>query len=95
MKYISLPKCNLYLVGSGNDRNGNKIVKLTFPNSRSFSIQTQTRSLKNTSSILRGLKTKKDMETLSASELAKISKEVCGYIKNYGSATQQSKLRTY
>ena len=94
MADISLPKCNLYLVGSGHDTNGNKIVKLNFPNSRGFSIQTNG-NLKNTGSILRGLKTKKDMETLSAIDLTKISKEVCSYIKNYGSATQQKKLRTY
>jgi hypothetical protein len=93
-KDVSLPKCNLYLVGSGLDTNGNKVVKLNFPNSRTFSIQTGG-NLPNTGNILRGLKTAKDMESVSDSDLAKISKEVCVYIKKYGSETQKKKLRVY
>ena len=91
-KQISLPKCNLYLIGSGNDINGNKIVKLTFLNSRGFSIQT-TGNLKQTGTILRGLKTTKDMERVSSSDLSTISKEVCSFLKQYGSPTQKKRLR--
>ena len=91
-KDISLPDCNLYLLASGYDRNGNKIVKLSFPNQRGFSIETG-RSLSLTGSILRGLKTPKDMQSVSKSELKVISKEVCNYIKNYGSELQKKKLR--
>jgi len=39
-KEISLPNSNLYLKGFGLDINGNMTVKLTFPNARGFSIQT-------------------------------------------------------
>ena len=50
----SLPTSNLYLVASGLDVNGNKVVKLRFPNERAFSIQTNS-NLPQTHSILRGL----------------------------------------
>jgi hypothetical protein len=93
-KDVSLPKCNLYLIGSGNDANGNKIVKLKFTNSRGFSIQT-TGNIPKTGSILRGLKTLKDMENISDSDLLVISKEVCSFIKEYGSDLQKKKLRIY
>jgi hypothetical protein len=91
---IDLPKCNLYLTGSGHDSNGNKIIKLSYVNSRGFSIQT-TGNLSKTGSILRGLKTKKELEGISKSDLSIIAKEVCNYIKNYGSDNQKKKLRTY
>ena len=93
-KEVSLPKTNLLLVGSGQDVNGNKVVKLQFPNSRSFSIQTGG-NLPKTGSILRGLKTAKDMESVESSDLATISKEVVSYIKEYGSDTQKKKLKVY
>lgn len=93
-KTISLPKCNLHLAGSGYDVNGNKIVKLNFPNSRGFSIQTGG-NLPKTGSLLRGKKTVKQMESLSSSDLLTISKEVCAFIKAYGSDNQKSKLRLY
>ena len=59
---VSLPNSNLYLVASGLDINGNKVVKLSFPNARAFSIQTNGK-LRNTNNILRGLKTPTDMLT--------------------------------
>jgi hypothetical protein len=40
MADIALQNSNLYLIGFGRDTNGNTIVKLSFPNSRGFSIQT-------------------------------------------------------
>ena len=92
-KDVSLPKCNLYLEGSGLDTNGNKVVKVSFPNSRAFSIQTSG-NLPNTGRILRGLKTKKDMNSVSTSDLTKISKEVCAYVKEFGSVAQKKKLRS-
>lgn len=94
MKDISLPKCNLLLTGSGYDTNGNKTVKLKFYNSRGFSIQT-TGNLRKTGSILRGLRTRTDMQSLTKHELSEISKEVCSYLKKYGSASQKKKLRIY
>lgn len=95
MADIALPKSNLYLEGSGLDTNGNKVVKIGISSlKRAFSIQTNG-NLPKTGSILRGLKTKKDMEKVSASDLAIISKEVVAYIKEFGTDTQKSKLRTY
>lgn len=92
---IQLPKTNLYLEGSGQDANGNKVVKLSIVSMpRAFSIQTNG-NLPKTGSILRGLKTKKDMEKVSKSDLSIISKEVVAYIKDYGTSTQKAKLRTY
>ena len=91
---VSLPNSNLYLVSSGLDTNGNKVVKLSFPNERVFSIQTGG-GLPKTGSILRGLKTPTDMLTVSKSDLAVIERECVAYIKAYGSPLQKKKLRTY
>ena len=91
---VSLPNSNLYLVASGMDANGNKVVKLSFPNERAFSIQTNS-GLPKTGSILRGLKTPTDMLTVSKSDLAVLEKECVGYIKSYGSSLQKKKLKTY
>jgi hypothetical protein len=35
-KDISLQNSNLYLTGFGLDSNGNRVVKLSFPNARGF-----------------------------------------------------------
>lgn len=92
---IALPKSNLYLEGSGQDKNGNKIVKLSIPSlTKGFSIQTNG-NMPKTGSILRGLKTKKDMEKVSTADLAIISKEAVSYIKQHGTTSQKSKLKTY
>lgn len=93
-KTISLPKCNLHLLGSGHDANGNKIVKLSFVNTRGFSIQTNG-NLKKTGTILRGLKTYSDMKELSKRDLNTIAAEVVKYIKKYGSPKQKTKLKIY
>jgi len=90
----SLPTSNLYLVASGLDVNGNKVVKLRFPNERAFSIQTNS-NLPQTHSILRGLKTPKDMLEVSKSDLAIIDKECVAFIKAHGSPLQKKKLKTY
>lgn len=94
MADISLPKCNLYLVASGLDSNGNKVVKMKFPNSRTFAIQTNG-NLNSTGRILRGLKTATDMKKVSSADLKVIATEVCDYIQNYGSATQKKSLKIY
>lgn len=91
---INLPKTNLYLEGSGYDINGNRVIKLSFPNSRGFSIQMGS-GLPKSYSILRGLKTHKDMLTVDKKDLIVISKEVSGYIKKYGSDTQKKKLKIF
>lgn len=90
----ALPKSNLYLVASGLDVNGNKVVKLRFPNERSFSIQTNS-NLPKTHAILRGLKSPKDMLQVSESDLAIIDEECSEFIKEHGSPSQKKKLKTY
>lgn len=91
---VALPESNLYLVASGLDVNGNKVVKLRFPNERAFSIQTNS-NLPKTHEILRGLKTPKDMLEVSESDLAIIDKECVAFIKAHGSPLQKKKLKTY
>lgn len=91
---VSLPNSNLYLVSSGHDVNGNKVVKITFPNQRAFSIQTNG-NLPRTGTILRGLKTPTDMLKVSKSDLAVIEKECVAYIKAYGTPLQKKKLRVH
>jgi hypothetical protein len=90
-KSIQFPNCNLFLVGGGYDINGNSIVKIAFPNDRSFSIQTNG-VLKNTNKLIR-----KDtkIEELSDNDIAKIGKEVCEYIKEFGTKNQKEKLKIY
>ena len=90
---VALPESNLYLVASGLDVNGNKVVKLRFPNERAFSIQTNS-NLPQTHSILRGLKTPKDMLEVSESDLAIIDEECSEFIKEHGSPSQKKKLKT-
>jgi hypothetical protein len=91
-KGVKLPYSNFILLGSGHDVNGNKIVKLQVEgNSRGFSIQTNG-NLPKTHSILHGLKSAKDMQTLSMAALDNISKEVCDYIEKHGSANQKKGL---
>jgi len=92
-KDISLPNSNLYLTGFGLDTNGNSVVKLTFPNARGFSIQTNG-VLKETHSIGKGL-SKKGIQGLSHKQLKDIGKECVNYIKSYGSILQKKKLKTY
>lgn len=93
-KDISLPNSNLYIKGSGLNTNGNKVIKLSFPNGPSFSIQTNG-NLPNTHSLLRGLKTIKQLEVLTKTEIKQIEKECISYIKKHGSELQKSKLRVY
>jgi len=95
-KDISIPlkNSNLYLVASGLDRNGNKVIKLKFPNERGFSIQTNG-ALPKTNNILRGLKTPKDMFEISNIDLITIENECINYIISFGSTTQKKKIKTY
>ena len=90
---VLLPKSNIHLVGSGLDKNGNKIIKLEISSmGRGFSIQSLG-NLPQTHRILYGKKTAKDMEGISKSDLAAISKEVVGYVSEFGSTAQKAKLR--
>jgi hypothetical protein len=88
---IPFESSNLYLVGSGVDTNGNHIVKVTFPNQRAFSIQTNG-TLPHTN---RALKSVDKISQLSAADLSNIEKEVNDYVKNYGSDKQKKSLHLY
>ncbi len=94
-KTISLPNSNLDIIGAGLDTNGNRVIKLSFPNSNGFSIRTNG-TLKNTHRALSGLKTITEIEkSVTKSQLSEIEKEVVAYIRLYGSDMQKKKLRTY
>lgn len=90
---VALPNSNLYLKGFRLDVNGNMTVKLTYPNQRGFSIQTNG-VLKETHYHSSRLG-KKGIQGLTAKELKDIEKECVEYIKKYGSDLQKKKLRTY
>jgi len=92
MTDIAFQNCNLYLKGKGRDINGNSIIKLGWASGRGFSIQTNQRGLMETQKILRDVNR---ISQIKVGDLAKIEKQVCNYIKNYGSKLQKKKLRTY
>ena len=76
---IPFSSSNLYFNGFGKDTNGNSIVKVSFPNSRAFSIQTngdlpKTHSLKQQYS---------KIENLSEKDLKVVEKEVNGDEPNH------------
>lgn len=87
-----LPNSNLFLTGVGHDINGNRIVKLRFLDSKGFSIQTSG-SLQNTEYAIRGKKTEKDLHEIPEKEMYSISKEICTYIQEFGTAKQKQKLK--
>jgi hypothetical protein len=89
IKELSFDNSNLYLNGFGIDSNGNSVVKVSFPNQKAFSIQTNG-VLKETNNLY----TKKINE-LTESQLSVIEKEVIDYIKSFGSAKQKSTLKVY
>ena len=88
---IPFSSSNLYFNSFGKDSNGNSVIKVSFPNSRAFSIQTngdlpKTHSLKQQYS---------KIENLSDKDLKIVEKEVTDYVKEFGSDTQIKKLNTY
>jgi hypothetical protein len=80
---------NLYLNGFGIDSNGNSVVKVSFPNQRAFSIQTNG-VLKETNNLYT-----KNINDLKESEKKTIEKEVVEYVKEFGSKEQKQRLKTY
>ena len=89
---VELPNSNLWLIGGGIDMNGNRVVKLSFPNSRSFSIQTGNGRLFETEKLLRG-DVKPDL--LTDENLETIEMEIIAYIQQFGSRFQKSELKVY
>jgi hypothetical protein len=90
-KEISFENSNLYLVGKGNDTNGNAVVKVKYPNSGTFSIQTLG-NLPKTKSILGGVS---NLGEIEKTDLEKMEKEIVSYIESFGSASQKRGLKTY
>lgn len=90
-KEISFEKSNLYLVGKGHDTNGNAVVKVKYPNSGTFSIQTLG-NLPKTKSILNGVS---NLAELTAEDLERMEKEIVSYIESFGTPTQKKGLKTY
>jgi hypothetical protein len=76
---IAFETSNLYFNGKGMDVNGNKVVRVSFPNSRAFSIQTNG-NLPKTHSMSKG---------------GYDEKEINQYVKEYGSDAQKKKLKCY
>lgn len=85
------PTSNLRLVGFGNDINGNRVIRLKYPNSRGFSIQTGGNMLPETDWF--SDRYWNSLQMITYVDLAKIEKEIVDYIKKYGSVTQKKKLR--
>jgi hypothetical protein len=87
-KDIALNNSNLYLKGAGNDTNGNLTVKLTFPNQRGFSIQTNGNLPATHGIFMYG----KNIKDLTAPELEIIELESIAYIQKFGSKKQKDLL---
>lgn len=81
---------NLLFYGFRLDVNGNKVIVLSFPDEKKFSIQTNG-NLPTAHSVSQGWNRS---STLSADDNRKISSEAVEYIRKYGSETQKGKLKS-
>jgi hypothetical protein len=88
---IEFEKANLYLVGRGRDVNGNKVVKISFPNQRPFSIQTLG-NLPKTHRIFREYDKNED---ITPADVKTIENEIVAYIEEFGSKKQKQSLKKY
>jgi hypothetical protein len=88
---IEFEKANLYLVGRGRDINGNKVVKVSFPNQRPFSIQTLG-NLPKTHRIFREYDKNED---ITPTDVKTIEDEIVAYIEEFGSKKQKQSLKKY
>lgn len=88
---IEMENYNLYFVGRGRDVNGNKVIKISFPNQKPFSIQTLG-NLPKTHRILREYDNDKD---ITPEEIDTIEREVISYVEEFGSKKQKESLRKY
>jgi len=86
---IGFSNSNLYFNGFGKDSNGNSIIKISFPNSRAFSIQTNGNLPKTHKIKMQYSK----IEDVPSGELKVIENEVLEYIKEYGNNSQIKKLK--
>lgn len=88
---IECENSNLYIIGSGHDTNGNHVIKVKYPNSSAFSIQTGGGGLSEANS-LRG---KNAVKEASPEKIDAIEKELVSYIEQYGSKKQKQGLHVY
>jgi len=86
-KDMELEGTNLLFKGIAMDPNGNKVVKLSFPNGATFTIQTNGN--------LPGVHKLSKESDVGTAELATIKKEVVDYLKAHGSDLQKTTLKVY
>ena len=86
---IEFQHSNIRIVGTDMDSNGNRVVKVSFPNQRAFSIQTNG-DLPKTHNLLEGYNKNTNF---SDKEIELMEDEIIDYVKNYGSANQKKSLR--
>jgi hypothetical protein len=84
-----LPNTNLFYKGFSRDVNGNSVIKISTPNGKPFSIQTNV-NLPNTHKLL-----SVGSQKLSDVELNTIKNEIVNYIQKYGTVKQKSDLKVY
>jgi hypothetical protein len=89
---IEFQHSNLRIVGTGIDKNGNRVVKVSFPNQRPFSIQTNG-NLPKTHSLLKDYD-KKNINFYKG-EIESMEDEILDYIEKYGSENQKKSVRVY
>lgn len=83
-----LPNLNLYFMGTGLDKNGNRVVRLRFRfGKRSFSVQTNCIELEQTHNVLRS------GADLTPEGLKVISGELFLFLGNYGTGTQKELIK--
>ena len=81
---IAFETSNLYFNSFGRDINGNSVIRVSFPNTRAFSIQLNNGSFKET------------YKPFGQSGFGDINEmEINSYVKEFGSPTQKKKLKIY
>jgi antirestriction protein len=88
---IEFQHSNLRIVGTGIDSNGNRIVKVSFPNQKAFSIQSNG-NLPETHKLLKNYNKNSNF---SIGEIELMEDEITDYVENYGSANQKKSLKIY
>jgi len=86
-----MPNSNLLILGFKNDTNGNKVIRVSYPNKTAFSIQTNG----NLPYSHKNFNVKTKVAELTADDLELIEKEVVEYVKLHGSKAQKDALKVY
>lgn len=81
---ISFESSNLYFNSFGTDINGNKVIRISFPTGRAFSIQLNNGSFPKT------------YKAFGQNNFSDVNEsEINSYVKSYGSPAQKKKLKIY